>query len=83
MQVKNPLSSLHCLSAASLQAVGFLAGMSFRIIRGRNRERLFLLFFCVLLVDKPYSLPLDIKTKSEYHLIKIISKLSTLYRKYK
>jgi hypothetical protein len=45
MKVKNPLSSLHCLSAASLQAVGFLAGMSFRIIRGRNRERIFLVIF--------------------------------------
>jgi hypothetical protein len=45
MQVKNPLSSLRCLSGASSQAVGFLAGMSFRIIRVRNRERLFLLFF--------------------------------------
>ena len=30
-----------------MQAVGFLAGMSFRIIRVRNRERIFLLFlFC-------------------------------------
>jgi len=28
MKVKNPLNSLHCLSEASLQAVGFLAGMS-------------------------------------------------------
>jgi len=45
MKVKSPLSSLHCLSAASLQAVGFLAGMSFRIIRGRNRERIFLVMF--------------------------------------
>jgi hypothetical protein len=45
MQAKNPLSSLHCLSVDNLQAVGFFAGMSFRIIRGRNRERVFLLFF--------------------------------------
>ena len=44
---KNPLNSLHCLSAASLQAVGFLAGMSFRIIRVRNRERIFLLFLII------------------------------------
>jgi len=43
MQVKNPLNSLRCLSGASSQAVGFLAGMSFRIIRGRNRERIFFL----------------------------------------
>jgi len=44
MQVKNPLSSLHCLSEASLQAVGFLAVMSFRITRVRNRERVFFRF---------------------------------------
>jgi hypothetical protein len=44
MQVKNPLNSLRCLSAASSQAVGFLSGMSFRTIRVRNRERIFLLF---------------------------------------
>jgi len=48
MQVKNPLNSLRCLSEASSQAVGFLAGMSFRIIRVRNRERIFLLFFFML-----------------------------------
>jgi hypothetical protein len=35
---------LHCLNEVSLQAVGFLAVMSFRIIRVRNRERVFLLF---------------------------------------
>jgi len=52
MQVKNPLNSLRCLSGASSQAVGFLAGMSFRIIRGRNRERMFLLFFYLLLLTK-------------------------------
>jgi hypothetical protein len=49
MKVKNPSNSLRCLSAASLQAVGFLAGMSFRIIRVRNREWLFLLFLLFLL----------------------------------
>jgi hypothetical protein len=48
MQAENPLNSLHCLSAASLQAVGFLAVMSFRIIRDRNRERIFLLFLATL-----------------------------------
>jgi len=45
MKVKYPLSRLHCLSEASLQAAGFLAVMNFRITRVRNRERLFLLFF--------------------------------------
>ena len=44
MKVKYPLSRLHCLSEASLQAAGFLAVMNFRITRVRNRERLFLLF---------------------------------------
>jgi len=44
MKAKNPFGSLHCLSRASMQAAGFLAVMSFRIIRARNRERLFLLF---------------------------------------
>jgi len=54
MKVKNPLNSLHCLSAASLQAVGFLAVMSFRIIRCRNRERIFLLFFYKNNLEKLY-----------------------------
>jgi hypothetical protein len=44
MQVKNPLNSLRCLSEASLQAVRFLAGISYRIFRDRNRERIFLSF---------------------------------------
>jgi hypothetical protein len=69
MQVKNPLSSLHCLSEANLQAVGFLAGMSFRIIRGRNRERhfYFFLIILVLLFHKYFNLFLDFIKKFVYH----------------
>ena len=48
MEDKNPLSSFHDLKdrpQRELKDVGFLSGMSFRIIHLRNSECVFLSFF--------------------------------------